>query len=231
MTKPQTKKFKLSAIKPAEYNPRVTLTPDDPEFQQLAASISVHGFVTPPVVNKNGTLIAGHQRIAVAEHLGIKEVECVVVDLDENRERALNIALNKIEGRWDNERLLQLVDELAGDDVDLSTLGFTDEGYDELLRKVDQLHAADFLTDLFDADADIKASADDIDVGAHTPDEFKVSWYSMSFVVSGPERETVMKGLRSAQDFFGVDTSPKALVRVAEEYLKKNEIEEDHHEA
>lgn len=46
----------------------------------------------------NGNGCCGHQRLKVMKDLGYEEVDCVVVDLDEKKEKALNIALNKING-------------------------------------------------------------------------------------------------------------------------------------
>ena len=37
--------------------------------------------------------------------MGITEVECVIVEMDEDKEKALNVALNKISGEWDNNKL------------------------------------------------------------------------------------------------------------------------------
>ena len=58
------------------------------------------------------TVISGHQRLKVLEELGYNEVECVIVELNKNKEKALNIALNKISGDWDNAKLEELLAEL-----------------------------------------------------------------------------------------------------------------------
>ena len=46
------------------------------------------------------TIVGGHQRLSCAIDLGYTEVPCAVVDVDKVREKALNIALNKITGAW-----------------------------------------------------------------------------------------------------------------------------------
>lgn len=65
------------------------------------------------------------------KHLGYTEVDCVIVDLDEKKEKALNIALNKISGEWDNELLTDLLKELDQDGM-ASLTGFETSELDEL---------------------------------------------------------------------------------------------------
>ena len=86
----------VDQLKPAEYNPRKKLKPGDAEYEKIKASISEFGFADPLVVNADMTIIGGHQRLTVATDLGYTEVPCAVVDVDKTREKALNIALNKI---------------------------------------------------------------------------------------------------------------------------------------
>lgn len=91
----------ISELRPAAYNPRRALKPGDPEFEKLRRSIEQFGLVDPPVWNRRtGNLVGGHQRLAVLKHLhpDITELAVSVVDLDLAQEKALNVALNKIEG-------------------------------------------------------------------------------------------------------------------------------------
>ena len=101
-------KIKIESLKPAEYNPRKDLKPEDEEYQKIKKSITEFGYVAPVIVNSNMTVIGGHQRLKVLKELGYTEVECVVVDLDQEKEKALNIALNKISGDWDNDKLEEI---------------------------------------------------------------------------------------------------------------------------
>ena len=91
-------KRNLSDLKPAEYNPRKALTPSDPEYQRIAASIEEFGYVDPIIINSDNTIIGGHQRRTVMLDLGYTEADCILVEMDKTREKALNIALNKITG-------------------------------------------------------------------------------------------------------------------------------------
>ena len=91
-------KIQVNKLIPATYNPRKDLKPNDEEYIKIKNSIENFGFVSPLVINKDMTVIGGHQRLKVLIELGYTEIECIVVDLDKTSEKALNIALNKIQG-------------------------------------------------------------------------------------------------------------------------------------
>jgi ParB-like chromosome segregation protein Spo0J len=94
---------------PADYNPRKDLKPGDVEYEKLKRSIEQFGYVEPVIWNKTtGFVVGGHQRLKVLLDMGITEVECVVVEMDAEKEKALNIALNKISGEWDKDKLALL---------------------------------------------------------------------------------------------------------------------------
>ena len=61
---------RLSDLLPAEYNPRVTLGPEDKEFQDLVTSIRTLGYAEPILINEDGTIIGGHQRYNALLYLG-----------------------------------------------------------------------------------------------------------------------------------------------------------------
>ena len=88
----------LSDLHPAEYNPRVALAPEDEEYKRIKRSIETYGYVDPIIINSDGTIIGGHQRYNVLLDLGYDTAHVVIVDLDKNAEKALNVALNKISG-------------------------------------------------------------------------------------------------------------------------------------
>ena len=120
------KRIPIHDIVPAPYNPRIELKPGMREYDKLDRSLDEFGCVEPLVWNKRTKhLVGGHQRLSVLKARGEKVVEVSVVDLDEARERALNLALNKIQGGWDNKALAHLLKELAdGMEVDLELTGF-----------------------------------------------------------------------------------------------------------
>jgi len=69
-------------------------------------------------------VVGGHQRLKVLMDLGHTEIDCVVVDLDLPREKALNIALNKIQGDWDEDKLAAIMADFDATAFDVSLTGF-----------------------------------------------------------------------------------------------------------
>ncbi len=129
-------KIKLTNINPAKYNPRKDLQPGDPEYEKLKKSMEAFGLVDPLVWNKrSGNLIGGHQRLKVLKEMGHTEAHVSVVDLDEQREKALNIALNKIGGDWDMPMLKDLIEELDAGDFDVELTGFDINEIEDLMTK------------------------------------------------------------------------------------------------
>lgn len=126
----------IADLKLADYNPRKKLNPHHKEYRELRKSIETLGFSESIVVNSDMTVIGGHQRIAVASDLGYTELPCSVVDLNKQQEKALNIALNKISGIWDEEKLAELIGELDDDLFDLSAIGFDAPEVDDLFNRV-----------------------------------------------------------------------------------------------
>lgn len=141
-------KVKLNELTEASYNPRVTLTPEMDEYKKLKRSIEEFGYVEPLVVNKrNNVVIGGHQRLSVLHDLGYDVAECVYVDLNENDEKALNLALNKINGEWDNVKLNEILNQLKVEDYDITLTGFDDlseletdlpDNLDDYFRELDE---------------------------------------------------------------------------------------------
>lgn len=152
------RKFKIDELNPAKYNPRKKLKPGDKEFQKLEDSIKNFGYVELIVVNaaNNNTVISGHQRFSVLKHLGETEVECVVVELPETEEKALNIAMNKVVGAWDENLLADLLKDLQDSNFDLGKTGFEPPEIEMLFN---QVHNKDIVEDDFDVDSELKQPA------------------------------------------------------------------------
>ena len=94
---------KLSDLKPAPYNPRCSTKKQEKHLQE---SLTKFGVVEPIIFNKQtGYIVGGHFRVRELKKLGYKEVECVVVDLNEADEKELNIRLNANTGDWDWDTL------------------------------------------------------------------------------------------------------------------------------
>lgn len=133
----QIERKRIRDLNRAAYNPRIDLIPGDTDYENLRRSITTYGMLIPVIWNKRtGNVVGGHQRLTVLENEGETEVDVSVVDLDETQERQLNVALNKIEGGWDEEKLAELLAEL-GDDATLT--GFTQQEIDSLTNDIDSL--------------------------------------------------------------------------------------------
>jgi len=129
----------IDDIKPSAYNPRKDLQPDDPEYRKLQKSIEEFGLVEPLIWNeRSGNLVGGHQRLKVLRARGDTEVEVSVVDLEDTKERALNIALNKISGEWDFPLLKDLLQEIDTGAFDIEITGFDAKEIESLMNELHQ---------------------------------------------------------------------------------------------
>jgi ParB-like chromosome segregation protein Spo0J len=143
------KVYKINDIRPAHYNPRKDLTPEDPEWRKIEKSITEFGYVEPLVINTvTGNLISGHQRLKVMKAKGVKTIPVIEVEISDKdgistdrREKALNIALNKISGEWDYPALKEiLIEELDLGDLDIEITGFDQDELTALINsfKIDE---------------------------------------------------------------------------------------------
>lgn len=150
---------KLSDLKPAAYNPRRISQTD---AEALARSIGGFGDLGGLVFNRrSGNIVGGHQRKEEYQSLG-GEIEITerfekpnsvgtvargyvvikdekfsyrVVDWSEEKERLANLAANRVQGEWDDDKLAKLIYELK-DDPQLNLSGFTDKEITEILASV-----------------------------------------------------------------------------------------------
>lgn len=136
---------RIADMNRAAYNPRVDLQPEDEEYQAIERSLKRHGLVQPIVWNRRtNTVVSGHQRLTVLESQGETEVTVSVVDLDDTQEKELNVALNKITGEWDDDKLSVILNELGEEATDTGfTLPEIDVLRDELKSYFDDVTAPD----------------------------------------------------------------------------------------
>ena len=150
----EIQRIPAARLNPAAYNPRVDLKPGDKEYEKLKRSINEFGYVEPVIWNRQtGNVVGGHQRLKVLMDLGQTEIDCVVVDLDLAREKALNIALNKIQGDWDEDKLAAIMADFDAEAFDVSLTGFDANEVDALLNRFYSHEAEE---DDFDARAEKK---------------------------------------------------------------------------
>lgn len=127
---------KIDRINPAAYNPRLDLKPGDVEYEKLRKSITEFDCVEPLVWNKRtGNLVGGHQRLKILKELGHTEVDVSIVDLSDSKEKALNLALNKISGDWDMPKLKDLLEELDTGAFDIEITGFDMKEIEQLMTQ------------------------------------------------------------------------------------------------
>lgn len=141
----------------ADYNPRKKLTEKDAEYQKIKRSLEEFGYVDPIIINSDNTIIGGHQRATVLQALGYTEIDVVVVDMDKTKEKALNVALNKISGEWDFEKLEVLLEELQLE-MDATITGFDDEDIQRMLAEL-QPEPEEVEDDDYDVEANLPEEA------------------------------------------------------------------------
>ena len=149
----EIREIRLSELHPASYNPRKKLKKGDKEYEKIKQSLLKFGYVDPIIVNKDLTVIGGHQRLTVLKDLDYETAKCVIVDLSKEDEKALNIALNKITGQWDDQLLADLLLDLQESDFNLDLTGFEPPEIDEILTNV---HDKDLSDDDFDVEEELK---------------------------------------------------------------------------
>ena len=138
-------KVDINELKSPAYNPR-EITPA--EMEKLINSIKEFGYVDPIIVNDfNMHIVGGNQRYEALKMMGWTEVDVVYIHEENlNREKALNIALNKINGEWDFDKLTDIFNELQEIGFDLSFTGFDEFEIDALVTDDDEISS------LFDYD-------------------------------------------------------------------------------
>ena len=124
----------IAELAPAPYNPRKGLKVGDREYESLKRSIEEFGVVDPVIFNtRTKRLVGGHQRLTVLRDLGHTTAPTVLVDLDELREKALNLALNKIAGAWDMPMLKDLLLDIERSGGDQTLTGFDPKEIEEIV--------------------------------------------------------------------------------------------------
>jgi hypothetical protein len=126
------------------FNPR---TISDHDLEALRRSMRYFGTVQPIIVNRRTDhIVGGHQRVKAAAAEGIESLPVIELDLDEPSEKQLNIALNRISGEWDEEKLALVLAELKESGADLDLTGFDTDEIDKYLSSLGEA-PLDGLTD------------------------------------------------------------------------------------
>lgn len=158
----EIRKLPITTLNPASYNPRKDLKPGDAEYEKLLRSVEEFGYVEPIVWNeRTGNVVGGHQRLKVLIQLGYTEVKCVVINLDEVREKALNVALNKISGEWDTQKLADLMHDIVEAGIDCTITGWEQPEIDKIWQKL-QRENGEIVEDDFNTEAEATAIVEPI---------------------------------------------------------------------
>ena len=151
------RKVSVTDINPAKYNPRKDLKSGDPAYEKLKRSMTEFGYVEPIIWNEEtGNIVGGHQRYKVLVAEGHTEVECVIVKMSPEREKALNVALNKVTGDWEFEALADLIKDLETQDFDVTLTGFDAAEIEDLFS---QVHDKDAKDDDYDVNKALEEAA------------------------------------------------------------------------
>ena len=154
----------IKDLKPATYNPRQISTK---QYNDLKESIKKFGLVDPIIVNKDNTVVGGHQRLKICKELKHIEIDCVVLDLSKEEERELNIRLNKNTGDFDMDILANEfdIDELVDwgfkhIDLDVNIDKIVDDNIDDsatiTIKEEDLIKAKELYNDLKDKGYNVK---------------------------------------------------------------------------
>ena len=126
----------IKKINPAPYNPRIDLKPSDPEYQQIERSLKDFGYVTTIVWNKrSGRIVGGHQRFKILKAQGATEIKVSVVDVNDDDEAVMNLALNHVKGRDHTPRLKEVAFDLDSRGIDVSRGGIDSDMLASLLNR------------------------------------------------------------------------------------------------
>ena len=157
-----------SELRLSEYNPRVI---EKHDFNALIRSIKEFGIVEPIVANCNNQIIGGHQRLRACQELGITSIPVFFVDIGKEKEKILNLALNRIHGDWDEQKLSEIIYDLENQpDIDLSLSGFSDKEINDLIEEtmIDIPETFDLAKEIKKCGVKIKTKPQDIyQLGEH----------------------------------------------------------------
>ena len=141
----QIKKAAVKDLVSPEWNPRQITTE---ELEKLKISLEEFGYIEPIIVNDvNNHVVGGNQRLKALIALGYDEVDCVYVHIEDiNKEKACNVALNKISGDWDEDKLRVVLEDIELSPIDIKLTGFDELELTELeVKEPITVHEDDFI--------------------------------------------------------------------------------------
>lgn len=136
----------ISSIEEWTDNPRRQRDEGDVQYESLKRSLERWDVLQPIVWNeRTGQIVSGHQRVKLLKEKGRDLVPAAVVDLNYNEQRALSLALNKIDGSWDEDQLETVLEDIQEEST-VDYLGFDEQELDDRLSEYNE--ATDFTEDV-----------------------------------------------------------------------------------
>lgn len=203
----KVKQLAISKIERSKYNPRVELLPADPEYQQIEASLDEFGQVDPLIWNEhNGVLVGGHQRLNILEAKGRKQVYVSVVNIaDEDREKALNVALNQ-GGRWDPVKLAAVLPPIEAAGL-MQASGLDAE-------VIERMRAAMERGDAIDSIRNAMGDADRPPAPPGVGNVEVTGLREVTYAFTADQHRTIQDAIATAKEQWGATTSMDALAQI-----------------
>lgn len=141
-------KVKAEKLMPAGYNPRIDLQPDDEEYKNLQKSMDTFGYIEPIIWNEQtGHVVGGHQRLKILLAKGYSEIEVSRINVSEEKEKLINVALNKVSGQWDEDKLEDILRDIQESGNDILLSGFSQDELDDILKDFENTDFMDFFAE------------------------------------------------------------------------------------
>lgn len=158
-------KVPINTLTSPDWNPRQIT---EEELTKLETSLKEFGYIEPIIVNDvNNHIVGGNQRCKALKQLGYEEVDVVYVHIEDlAKEKACNVALNKISGDWDNDKLQVVLEEIELSPIDISLTGF-----DEIELTEMEIHEDPSMEDIVEDDYEVD---DEIETDIQHGDLFRL---------------------------------------------------------
>ena len=206
----QIKKAQVKDLVSPDWNPRQIT---NEELEKLKTSLEEFGYIEPIIINDvNNHVVGGNQRLRALIALGYDEVDCVYVHIEDiNKEKACNVALNKISGDWDEDKLRVVLEDIELSPIDIKLTGFDELELTELeVKEPITVHEDDFIIE----------DEEDMEVNVKEGDLFKLGEHYLLCGDSTVEAnvEKLMQGAKADISF----TSPPYNLGATGEFGNKN---------
>ena len=217
----ERRRVPVEQISPAAYNPRLKLRPGSPKYEELKASLQEFGEAGGIVWNEQtGNLVGGHQRYWIlVEDFGVDTIEVVVVNLDEQRERVLNLRLNKPASDWDTELLPEAYAHISEELRWLT--GFQDQEINDIVRAAEVESPEGFLDGLAAPEPGASVGVGGAEMKEDHPHRTGEQYYQFQLVLDADQRRVFFEAVNRAKANLELGNTMDAVVAIAARYLSE----------